>query len=79
MGKAEKPKRNICPNCGGRIYAEALGTYGTIYNLRRDGSVGCEIRNVKYGYNGDWLFYCTKCGTNFEEKEITGEKDPYND
>ena len=63
-------KRNICPKCGGRIVAEALGSYGAIFYLKQDGSVGRRLREKKYDHDGDWLYYCEECGENYEEKNI---------
>lgn len=60
---------NICPKCGGRIVAEAFGSYGTVFYVRKDGSLGRQLRNVKYGGNGDWIYYCPECGEQIKEKQ----------
>lgn len=62
--------KNICPQCGGQIVAEAVGNYGTVFYLRKDGSIGRKLRTVRYEHSGDWMYYCTKCGKNFEEKDF---------
>lgn len=59
--------KNICPNCGGPLVAEALGTYGTIHQIRQDGTVGQKLRTVKYEHTGEWLYYCLECGKNYDE------------
>ncbi len=44
MGKL---KLNRCSKCGGRLVAEATGNYGTIFEVKQDGSVGCPDKEVK--------------------------------
>jgi len=60
----------ICEECGGRIVAEAVGQYGTIYYLRKDGTIGRMLRRVKYEHTGQWLYYCPDCGENYDEEYI---------
>lgn len=60
-------KSNICPKCGGKIVAEYFGLYGTIYYLRKDGTLGHEIKNIKYEHTGDYLYYCSNCGETMDE------------
>lgn len=59
--------KNNCPNCGGNLVAEALGTYGTIHYIRKDGTIGRILRTVKYEHTGEWLYYCPICGENYEK------------
>ena len=66
--------KNICPKCGGKIVAEAIGDYGIVFYLRKDGTIGRKLREVKYGHAGVWMYYCTDCGENYEEKNITGRE-----
>lgn len=67
--KRGKPK-NICPKCGGRIVVEADGSYGTVFYLRRDGTMGHKIRDFKYEYSGELSYYCSKCSESFDKKEL---------
>lgn len=60
---------NICPKCGGKIIVELFGTYGTIHYLRKDGTIGHKIRETKYEYTGDELYYCSQCGYTIDEVE----------
>ncbi len=60
----------ICEECGGRIVAEAVGQYGTIYYLRKDGKIGRRLRRVEYEHTGQWLYYCPDCGENYDEEYI---------
>ena len=62
--------KNVCPKCGGRIVAEAIGNYGTIFYLRKDGTVGRKLREIRYEHSGDWMYYCTECGENYEKNII---------
>lgn len=64
--------KNTCRKCGGKIVAEAIGNYGTIYYLRKDGTIGRKLRRVMYEHSGDWMFYCTGCGETYEEDDIRG-------
>lgn len=66
------PGKNICPKCGGKIVAEAIGNYGTVYYLRKDGTIGRKLRKVMYEHSGDWMYYCTGCGENYDEDYIRG-------
>ena len=50
--------------------AEAIGNYGTIFYLRKDGAIGHKMREIKYEHSGDWMYYCMKCGESYEEKDI---------
>lgn len=60
----------ICEKCGGRIVAEAIGNYGIIYYLRKNGEIGRKLRKIKYECNGEWMYYCTQCGENYDEEYI---------
>lgn len=66
----DKNAKNVCPKCGGMIVAEAIGNYGTVYYLRKDGKIGRRIRRVMYSHSGEWMYYCTGCGESYEEKDI---------
>lgn len=65
--------KNICSKCGGKIVAEAFGSYGTVYYIRKNGETGHKIREIKYDHTGDWMYYCTECGENYEQKDIKGK------
>lgn len=60
----------ICEECGGRIVAEAIGNYGTVYYLRKNGTIGRKLRTIRYEHSGDWMYYCPECGENYEEEYI---------
>lgn len=61
-----KLKLNRCPECGGRLVAEATGNYGTIFEVKQDGSVGRKLRRVIYEHSGDWMYYCADCGRGYD-------------
>lgn len=63
-------KKNICPKCGGKIVAEATGSYGTVYYLRRDGTVGHKLRDIKYEHSGDVSYYCANCREFYDKKDV---------
>lgn len=54
--------KNICIRCGGHLVAEAVGHYGTLFYIKRDGSIGHKIKSVTYEGTGDWMYYCSDCG-----------------
>ena len=62
MSKQE-PK-NICKKCGGKLVIEFIGTYGTVYPLKKDGEPGKnKIKRVLYEESsGDYIIYCSNCG-----------------
>ena len=62
--------KNICPKCGGLIVAEAIGNYGTVFYVKKDGSIGRKLREIKYEHSGDWMYYCSRCGEGFEEESF---------
>ena len=62
--------KNRCPKCDGRIVAEAIGNYGTVFYLRDNGTIGHKLRSVKYEHTGEWLFYCDECGEQFDESVL---------
>ena len=62
-------KSNICPKCGGKIIVEQFGQYGTIYFLRKDGTLGHKIRDIKYDHADDYLYYCSQCGYMIDEMD----------
>ena len=61
-----KSKKNICPKCGGNVVAEAIGNYGTVHYIKQNGEIGRALREYKYEHSGEWMYYCTGCGENFE-------------
>lgn len=70
-----KLKLNRCQKCGGRLVAEAIGTYGTVLDVKQDGSVGRKLRRMIYEHSGEWMCYCTDCGWNcdFEPWKVVSE------
>lgn len=66
----KEPAKNICPKCGGKIVAEAIGNYGTIFYLKSDGTIGRKLRTIRYEHSGDWMYYCADCGEGYNEEDI---------
>ena len=63
-------KKNICPECGGRLLIETVGTYGDIYRMQTNGEIGkVRLRRTMYESTGEHLIYCEKCGKNFPAEE----------
>ncbi len=56
----------VCLDCGASLVVEYIGSYGTVYRLRRDGTVGARMKSIKYEHSGDYMVYCPKCGHGFE-------------
>lgn len=57
----------VCPKCGNSLVIEYVGSYGTIYAIRRDGKVGRRLKSVKYDQSGDgYMVYCSVCGTGYD-------------
>lgn len=55
--------KNICPKCGNRLVIEAVGIYGDIYYMKRNGEMGTKrIRRCIYETTGEYLIYCKQCG-----------------
>ena len=66
--------KNVCSKYGGKIVAEAIENYGTIFYLRKDGTIGRKLKTIKYEHSGDWMFYCSNCGENYEERDILAQE-----
>ena len=63
-------KRNICPECGGRLLIEAVGAYGDVYRMRANGEMGkVRLRRTIYETTGEYLIYCEKCGKNYSTEK----------
>ena len=63
-------KKNICPECGGRLLIEAVGTYGDVYRMKANGEMGkVRLRQSVYEATEGYLIYCEKCGRNFPAEE----------
>jgi len=58
-----KKAKNICPYCGGQLVMEFIGSYGSVYNLKKDGEPSKKRRKrILYDEsNGDFLIYCWNC------------------
>lgn len=58
--------KNKCTKCGGSLLIEAVGKYGDVYRLKRDGKIGeTRIRTHKYEHTGEYLVYCCRCGQTY--------------
>lgn len=66
-----------CKKCGGNLEIEYIGNFGTIYHLRRDGTVGRRLRSIKYETSGDYMVYCQSCGTGYDGRFLGGKFVPY--
>ena len=61
--------KNICPECGGKLLIEALGTYGDVYRMNKNGDMSkARVKRVIYESSGDFLIYCEDCGNAVDEK-----------
>lgn len=59
--------KNICPECGGRLLIEAVGNYGDVFRMKRNGEMYKRpIRRYIYEYSGDFMVYCENCKKIFE-------------
>lgn len=63
----------ICPKCGGSLVIEYVGTYGTIYHIRQDGTIGRRLRSAKYEHSGDYMVYCQNCGAGLDGRFLDGK------
>ena len=67
-----------CSKCGNNLVIEYIGNYGTIYSIRRDGTIGRRIKSVKYGVSSDgYMVYCPSCGAGYDGRFLDGKYVPY--
>lgn len=59
-------KMVVCPECGGNLIYEAIGSYGTLYYVRKDGRIGRRLKSIRYEHSGDAMVYCLKCSSGYE-------------
>lgn len=62
-GKWNKPPKNICKYCGGKLVVEYIGTYGVVYELTRTGKL-YKDRDRKIMYpmtKTEFMIYCQDC------------------
>lgn len=67
----------VCPKCGGDLIIEYTGSYGTMYHIKRDGTTGRRLRSAKYEHSGDYMVYCSQCGTGLDGRLTDGKFVPY--
>jgi hypothetical protein len=65
-----KRKMVVCPECGGNLIYEAIGNYGTLYYVCKDGRIGRKLKSIQYDYSGDAMVYCAECGSGYEFRRI---------
>ena len=56
----------VCPECGGNLIYEAMGSYGTLYYVRKDGHIGRRLKSIMYEHSGDAMVYCSECSIGYE-------------
>lgn len=59
-------KKVVCPKCGGNLVYEAIGSYGQLYHVCKNGKIGRQLKVIKYEGSGDAMLYCLDCGTNYD-------------
>lgn len=68
---------NKCPDCGGQIVAEYIGSYGDVYIIGKNGvPLKRRLKRFIYESNGDKpMIYCINCGKGIEQcgTEVTGD------
>lgn len=66
-------KRNICKYCGGKLVVEYIGSYGSVYALKGDGTPRKRrIRRTLYEESCDSpMIYCSKCGRTADHESKT--------
>ena len=57
--------KNVCKQCGGKLVIEYVGNYGSVYPLKKDGTVGKRrIRRIHYDESLETpIVYCSSCGS----------------
>lgn len=62
--------KNICQECGGKLLIEAVGNYGDVYRMKKNGEMSkVRIRRCIYETSGDYMIYCEKCGNSVDVKD----------
>ena len=61
--------KNKCPYCGGQMVIEYIGSYGSVYPMKRDGNPQKKrIRRILYEENNEGcMVYCWDCRKMREE------------
>ena len=67
---------NKCPDCGGQIVAEYIGSYGDVYIIGKNGVPHKRrLKRFIYESNGDKpMIYCFNCGKGIEQCGTGGER-----
>ena len=57
-------KKNVCPECGGQLVCEYIGSYGDVFLLDKNGEpYKRRLRRMIYEHDGDEpMIYCKDCG-----------------
>ena len=62
--------KNVCPVCGGKLLIEAVGNYGDVYRMKKNGEMSTKrIRRCVYETSGDYMVYCEDCGNSVPASE----------
>lgn len=62
--------KNICPKCGGKLLIEAVGNYGLVYRMKRDGGMYKKpIRRLTYECSGLFMIYCEDCKNTYDASD----------
>ena len=62
--------KNICPKCGGKLLIEAVGNYGDVYRMKKNGEMSkVRVRRFIYECSGDYMIYCEDCGNTVDAKD----------
>ena len=65
-----KEVKNICPECGGKLLIEAVGNYGDVFRMKKNGEMSRKrIRRHIYETSGDFMVYCEDCGNSLNPQE----------
>ena len=50
--------KNICPVCGGKLLIEAVGNYGDVYRMKKNGKMSkTRLRRFIYENSGEYMVY----------------------
>ena len=68
MNNIEQLPKNICKYCGGKLVIEFIGSYGSVYPLKKNGQAGHRrIKRILYEESNDTpMIYCWDCGKSQE-------------
>jgi len=62
--------KNVCPECGGKLLIEAVGNYGDVFRMKKNGEMSKKrIRRHIYESSGDFMIFCEECGNTVDPRE----------